>query len=569
VDFYGSCSVGWIICGWITLVADSLPATPDIEIEFTDETVAGQAVIALYRRADVARVGLGFVIVLTSEAWALGELVKLTVASGQHKFTLRPAESVQRLADDELLQRAQMIVDSSQILGSKARVLRLLSRLSYTGENTLDRLKWPVHMEIDETFFVPPAGIALRGWFLDPFDTVADVRIRMGGAMQSISPQDWVAIRRPDVIAAYGPTHGMTNENCGFLAYAADVYAPGETVYIEVETKDGEVAYKSFPKPRRPGIAAIEAILSELHLRYADLTDAFDSIIGPAVSAINTERCATPPRVKTITYGPERRDPRCSIIVPLYGRIDLMEYQLAFLADTFSGQDEILYVLDDPRRAQETEALARSCYARFKVPFKLLVLDKNVGFGPANNVGLSHARGMHVCLLNSDVIPCEPSWLDLMVETLESDEDIGIVGALLLFEDGSVQHEGCELVALSEFGGWHFPIHMNKGRKPRQGPRIKESQVVTAACMVSRLDLLLRLGGFDEDYVIGDFEDSDLCLRVRAEGFKCVVDMAAKLYHLERQSQNTVSGSWRMNLTLYNAWQHEKKWFGTDATPTA
>jgi GT2 family glycosyltransferase len=77
---------------------------------------------------------------------------------------------------------------------------------------------------------------------------------------------------------------------------------------------------------------------------------------------------------------------------------------------------------------------------------------------------------------------------------------------------------------------------------------------------VMRRELLDRLGGMDERYVIGDFEDADICLRVRDEGLRCVVDNRAVLYHLERQSQNEANDAWRMNLTLFNAWQHRRRW---------
>ena len=175
--------------------------------------------------------------------------------------------------------------------------------------------------------------------------------------------------------------------------------------------------------------------------------------------------------MKSIQFGPELEAPRCSIIVPLYGRIDFMEYQLAFLSDSIAAKDEIIYVLDDPRHTREAGRLAQSCFARFGMPFRLLLLDRNMGFAPANNIGMGYARRAALCLLNSDVIPKEPQWLDRMVETLESDDTIGLVGALLLFEDGSVQHEGCELVPLPEFDNWRFPLHTNKGRKPQAGER--------------------------------------------------------------------------------------------------
>jgi GT2 family glycosyltransferase len=71
----------------------------------------------------------------------------------------------------------------------------------------------------------------------------------------------------------------------------------------------------------------------------------------------------------------------------------------------------------------------------------------------------------------------------------------------------------------------------------------------------------MQLKGFDESYVVGDFEDSDLCLRVKREGKLCAVDHDVHLYHLERKSQENASESWRRNLTLYNAWVHQRRWF--------
>ena len=68
-------------------------------------------------------------------------------------------------------------------------------------------------------------------------------------------------------------------------------------------------------------------------------------------------------------------------------------------------------------------------------------------------------------------------------------------------------------------------------------------------------------GGFDEGFAIGDFEDSDLCLRIRARGLRIAVDHRARLFHLERQSQVTPDRMWRFNVTLLNAWTHTRRWF--------
>ena len=77
--------------------------------------------------------------------------------------------------------------------------------------------------------------------------------------------------------------------------------------------------------------------------------------------------------------------------------------------------------------------------------------------------------------------------------------------------------------------------------------------------------LLYRgLGGLSEDYIIGDFEDSDFCHRVRRSGRRNRVALDVALYHLERQSQ-ALDGdaAWRRALTLYNCWLHDRRWGAT------
>ena len=114
---------------------------------------------------------------------------------------------------------------------------------------------------------------------------------------------------------------------------------------------------------------------------------------------------------------------------------------------------------------------------------------------------------------------------------------------------------------LPEYGDWHFVDHPNKGRRPEAGKGVLIAPVITAACLVMKRDIANDLKGFDESFIIGDFEDADLCQRLSQKGLQCAVDTDVVLHHLERQSQNRLSGHWRMNLTLYNAWLHQRRWF--------
>jgi GT2 family glycosyltransferase len=193
------------------------------------------------------------------------------------------------------------------------------------------------------------------------------------------------------------------------------------------------------------------------------------------------------------------------------------------------------------------------------------LLPSNLGFAPANNIGLRAARGEYVCFLNSDVFPIGDDWLERLTDRLISNPDLGIVGAQLLYQDGSIQHDGCYFRTLPEAGGWKFIDHYDKGRRPSGQSGLRRCEVITGACMLMRRALALELGGFDESFVVGDFEDSDLCLRAKRKGLACAVDRSVQLYHLERKSQVAPSHSWRRNLTFYNAWLHQRRWFPEEA----
>ena len=89
--------------------------------------------------------------------------------------------------------------------------------------------------------------------------------------------------------------------------------------------------------------------------------------------------------------------------------------------------------------------------------------------------------------------------------------------------------------------------------------------------MVLDTERARTLGGFDEAYVMGDFEDSDLCLRAARRGWTCAVDRDVRLVHFGRRSQPSANERWRMNLILHNAWVHQRRWGDTIAalpTPT-
>jgi hypothetical protein len=276
-------------------------------------------------------------------------------------------------------------------------------------------------------------------------------------------------------------------------------------------------------------------------------------------------------------YGQGSSQPELSVVVPLYGRVDFMEYQLNWFnawrrrrgADL--AQLQLIYVLDDPRLEKECLALAKRCNTLYTMPFELVLNPENLGFAGANNRGASFAKAPLLLLLNSDVLPAHDDSLELMLRAMQQHQgEIGALGARLLFDNGAIQHQGMAFVKEEDLDGELGRVWLNdhplKGVKIQQGQHdgqgLQEMEAVTAACLMMVRERFMALGGFSSHYIVGDFEDSDLSMKIRSEGLPMLVDMAATFYHLERQSVGFGSSNdaLKAKVVAANAITHHQRW---------
>jgi GT2 family glycosyltransferase len=248
-----------------------------------------------------------------------------------------------------------------------------------------------------------------------------------------------------------------------------------------------------------------------------------------------------------------------SVIVPLYRRVEFIEHQLAqFVHDDDFHRVDLIYVLDSPELADFLLPQARRLARLYQVPFRLAILNRNGGFSMANNLGATLARSRLLVLLNSDVLPDKPGWLGTMARFYDSKADIGALGVKLLYEDESLQHAGLYFVRPPGETVW-FNEHYFKGLHRDFGPanEVRRVPAVTAACLMIASDLYSDVGGLQGHYIQGDYEDSDLCLRLSERGLTNWYLPSVELYHLEGQSYPTDA---RTRNASFNRWLHSVDW---------
>jgi GT2 family glycosyltransferase len=222
---------------------------------------------------------------------------------------------------------------------------------------------------------------------------------------------------------------------------------------------------------------------------------------------------------------------------------------------------ELIYVLDSPEQRADLENLLRSLHAIYRLPVTLVVQAGNYGFASACNAGAALARAPRLLMLNSDVIPTARGWLPVLARALEADPALFAVGPKLLTEDGSVQHGGLFFERHGPLEEW-FNNHYWKGA-PRRFPLLDQPRRVpgvTGAAMLMDRARFEAVGGFSTEYAIGDYEDSDLCLKLREAGGEIGYEPRAELYHFERQSIRDHAVHERNIATAVNRRIHQQRW---------
>ncbi len=564
---------GWLLSGWIPVapaLARGLPLKSAVVDIVARTPATGQtAQFGLFERPDLGTTGTGLVLFIRGDAALTEGLKHVRLRFGRTGFQADTSPATARPPEAEMVRFCRTLV-ATCFDGQLDDLSTTLRNEGFRGVDTLEGLPELVRGGVDELVVCRPDGVVLMGWTVAAPGTVRSMTLCTAGQFIDVDPAATVRTDRLDVVDSVGRALGLEDTRCGFVAFLPATLGATEPAWLRVETCDGRTGYVTVPTRRLHGLPAIRRMLTLLDVADADLRPALDAVIGPACSRLQAERLGAPPTLSVAQYGAAVAAPRFSLVIPLFGRIDFLEHQLAALSFA-EGLDrcQVIYVLDDPPRRRALLQLAESVHARFQVPFELLMLDQNLGYAPANNRGLAAARGEFVCYLNSDVFPRTPDFLHRLAADLDAHPEIGAVGGLLLFEDGSVQHEGMVMQALPGQAGLSFPLHPRKGWRPRPDAGLEWCDMITGACMLMRRSLAEQLGGFDEGFIIGDFEDADLCRRLRASGHVAAVDHDVTLYHLERQSQAAPDAGWRSRLTLYNAWLYEQRQRGVATAQAA
>ncbi|OFC70099.1 glycosyltransferase family 2 protein [Alteromonas confluentis] len=278
------------------------------------------------------------------------------------------------------------------------------------------------------------------------------------------------------------------------------------------------------------------------HLSYTLIhrtqTLSMDAVLGDMVKIVRARSAGEPAFDKELKVNhvqwPALSNPLVSLIIPTKNGRELVKACIeSILEKTTYTNYEILLIdngSDEPASLEYFETL------KALPKIRVLEFPGEFNYSAINNFGVEHASGEVVGLINNDIEVIKPEWLTYMVGHAMR-EDIGCVGAKLLYSDGRVQHAGVVL----GYGGGAGHAHKYFPRyHPGYMKRLVASQnysAVTAACLLVRKTKFIEVGGLNEKDLTVAFNDVDFCLRVRETGVRNIYCAEAELYHHESVSR--------------------------------
>lgn len=251
------------------------------------------------------------------------------------------------------------------------------------------------------------------------------------------------------------------------------------------------------------------------------------------------------------------------VLIPNYmtapNEVEVVGTCLASIRQTVSDTVDIL-IVDDGSPGKEHLAEMESQYGRYD--FEVIRRPTNEGFSRTVNVGLEKARdeGREVILMNADMEMLTPGWLGRCQKTTgDNGEKAAMVGALLLFPNGLIQHAGIYFSLLTRTFDHLYRY------APGNLPEALEKKVVpvTGAFQYIRPETLEKIGIYDPKFRLG-WEDVDYNIRVLKSGLQVVYNPNIRAYHYEslfRGRKSKKMAEWQAQSFFYLAEKYAEQSF--------
>lgn len=219
-------------------------------------------------------------------------------------------------------------------------------------------------------------------------------------------------------------------------------------------------------------------------------------------------------------------DIKLSIVVPLYNNIVYTKEFINSVKANTNLRYEMIFI--DNASTDETKDHLNSILVSNQ-NIKVIINENNLGFPAAVNQGIEAANGDYIIIANNDIIVTD-SWLERLIEVAESDPNIGIVGPISNEVSGLQKDKEANYKSIDEMHLYAKKVKEKNKNKTLPFPR------VAFLCTLIKKEVIDKIGGLDERFSPGNYEDDDFCLRAQLAGYKTVIAQDVFIHHYGSKS---------------------------------
>ena len=229
---------------------------------------------------------------------------------------------------------------------------------------------------------------------------------------------------------------------------------------------------------------------------------------------------------------PVKGKPLVSILIPNKDQVDTLDKCLRSIEERTDYDNYEIIIIENNSTEQKTfDYYNQICNDKIRVVY----WKKEFNYSAINNFGVDQAKGEYLLLLNNDMEVISRDWMSELLGHCQRPE-VGAVGARLYYPDDTVQHAGI-IIGIGGVAGSVF-VGMKRGYTGymHRAAIQQDLSAVTAACMMIKRPVFEEAGRLEEQLKVA-FNDVDLCLKIRKNGYLIVYDPYVELYHYESKTR--------------------------------
>ena len=250
------------------------------------------------------------------------------------------------------------------------------------------------------------------------------------------------------------------------------------------------------------------------------------------------------------------RTPKVAIVIPTRDKVELLRACVDSIFAKTTYPDYEVVVVDNGSTEDKTLEYLRNIQQEKRA--KVIDYAATFNYSAIINHAVRHVSAELVCLLNNDIEVITPRWLEELVAHALRPE-VGVVGGMLYYPDNTIQHAGVVLGIGGVAGHVHGRLLMGSNGYLGRARVAHNLSAVTGACMVLRKQVFDEVDGMDENLPVA-FNDIDLCIRIKRQGYYNVWTPHAELYHHESASRGLEDTPEKRTRFALEADRMKRKW---------